>query len=173
MKRPVRRKKKKVIYFFEKNRKFFTFRMRLWRYLIILSILIIAIRFRKKKMQSRIIKDESTPIYSLYRFNKYITVKDFKMLYQFIYSKKICCITYMIDGELIKQMIFKKGYVLEYENTIFEVTDSDITRTARSMTFNIKPIGTKITFSINSRIKISTRNRNYTNIVAICRIYDI
>ena len=95
------------------------------------------------------------------------------MLYQFIYSKKTCCITFMIDGEIIKQMIFKKGYVLEYENKIFGVNDSDITRTARSMTFNIKPIGTKIIFSINSRIKISTRNRNYTNIVAICRIYDI
>ena len=117
-------------------------------------------------------KNVNLPKYSLYRFNKYLTVKDFKMLYNFIYSNKICCITFIIDGELIKQMIIKKGIILEYEKYKYEDIETKITRTARSMTFNLNPIGVKITFTVNSQVKISTMNKNYTNIIAICRIYD-
>ena len=143
----------------------------MWRYLIIMIILIFTIH---NKMQIRDPNDESVPIYSIYRFSKFITVHDYKMLYQIIYGKKICCITFLINGEMIKQMIMKRGHVLEYEKDTYDGgLRTAITRTAKSMTFNLNPIGVKITFAINSRVKISTRSKNYTNVIAICRVYDI
>lgn len=119
-------------------------------------------------------RDESVPLYSIYRFNKYVSVKDFKMLYQILYSNKISCMTFFINGEMIKQMIFKKGHVLEFEKHTYDGgLRTVITRTSKSMTFNLNPIGVKITFGINSRIRISTKNKNYSNIIAICRVYDL
>ena len=119
-------------------------------------------------------RDESIPLYSIYRFNKYISVKDFKMLYQILYSNKISCITFFINGEMIKQMIFKRGHVLEYEKHTYDKgLRTVITRTVKSMTFNLNPIGVKITFGMNSRIRISTKNKNYTNVIAICRVYNL
>ncbi len=125
-------------------------------------------------MEVRDLRNESVPIYSIYRFSKYLTVKDYKMLYQIIYGKKICCITFFIDGEMIKQMILKRGHVLEYENYTYEKgLKTMITRTAKNMTFNLSPIGVRITFAVNSRVKISTNTKNYSNVTAICRIYNI
>lgn len=119
-------------------------------------------------------RDESIPLYSIYRFNKYISVKDFKMLYQILYSNKISCITFFINGEMIKQMIFKRGHVLEYEKHTYDKgLRTVITRTAKSMTFNLNPIGVKITFGMNSRIRISTKSKSYTNVIAICRVYNL
>lgn len=112
------------------------------------------------------------PTYSLYVFNKYITVKDYKMLYQFIYERKrIIIMTLVLDGEKVKQIMLKNGHVVRYGKYNYEDLTTKITRSAKTLTYHIEPVGVKLTFTLNAPVKFSTRNKNYKNVLVSCRLY--
>lgn len=112
------------------------------------------------------------PTYSLYVFNKYITVKDYKMLYQFIYERKrIIIMTLVLDGEKVKQIMLKNGHVVRYGKYNYEDLTTKITRSAKTLTYHIEPVGAKLTFTLNAPVKFSTRNKNYKNVLVSCRLY--
>lgn len=113
------------------------------------------------------------PKYTLHQFDKYLTIKDMKMLYKIMYDqRRIMVLTFMADVDTVKQMVIREGKVIQYGKHKYEELKTEVFRNLYSMVFSMKGIGVKIVFTLNDTIKIMTRERKYCNVMASCRFYN-
>ena len=119
------------------------------------------------------IPENEKPIYTLYKFNKYIILKDLIKVFNIMTDKKhVIVLSLLSNGDTINQIIIIDGEI-DYILGIGHIDYNTIQIVSPiAYGFMIPDIDFKLLFYRGKKIDFSLKGKIYKNIICTCRFYN-
>ena len=155
-------------------------RKELLLYLGILSLIIPSLFMQLEEPITEIISRKPThrefhvdrPKYQVYKFTKYLTLKDYVLIHKIFLDKKHTSIfTCILDGMKTIQVVMQHGVITQITGKGM-VMEPTVLRTEPGLVlFSVPGLKFSLKFHVTDRVELVLDGKRYTNVVCICRYY--
>lgn len=152
----------------------------LWLYLGILSLGITSLFMQLEEPITEIISRKPNhrelrierPRYQVYKFTKYLTLKDYVLLHRIFLDKKHMSIfTCILNGMKTIQIVMQHGLITQITGKGI-VAEQTVLRTEPGLVvFSVPGLKFSMKFQVTERVELVLDGKKYTNVVCICRYY--
>ena len=112
------------------------------------------------------------PKYQVYKFTKYLTLKDYVLIHKIFLDKKHTSIfTCILDGMKTIQVVMQHGVIAQITGKGM-VMEPTVLRTEPGLVlFSVPGLKFSLKFHVTDRVELVLDGKKYTNVVCICRYY--
>ena len=153
-----------------------------WWNLSILSILIINCLWRMTNTSTELEVREMRPKrkevylphpkYQVYKFTKYLTLKDYVQIHKIFLDKKhLSVFTCILDGTRTIQLMMRHGSFVYMTTYGYLMMPTKIYTEPGMVLFQIPELGFALKFRVSERVEMHVDGEKHTNVVCICRYY--
>lgn len=155
-------------------------RKELWLYLGILSLGITSLFMQLEEPKTEIISRKpfhrelqiNRPKYQVYKFTKYLTLKDYVLLHKIFLDKKHTSIfTCILDGMKTVQVVMQRGVITQITGKGILMEQTVLRTEPGLVIFSVPGLKFSLKFRVTERVELILDGKKYTNVVCICRYY--